>query len=94
MTIRTATGETFVVRAEADEHGILWLIDAEGMRYQLAVVLQGGWRIVDSTPDDRALLEAHGSAAGGFNERQEAAGKRVLRRSAPCHWVGVPFQAF
>ena len=34
---------------EADEHGVVWLIDAEGGRYQLAVALQGGWRIVDAT---------------------------------------------
>jgi hypothetical protein len=27
-------------------------------------VLQGGWRIVDATPDERALLEAHGFASG------------------------------
>jgi hypothetical protein len=64
MIIRTDTGERFAGRPEADEHGVLWLIDAEGVRYQLAVVLQGGWRIVDSTPDDRALLEAHGFASG------------------------------
>ena len=66
MIIRTATGETFVVRAEADEHGILWLIDAEGMRYQVAVVLQGGWHIVDSSPDERVLLEAHAFGSGGI----------------------------
>jgi hypothetical protein len=42
MTIRTPTGETFVGRVEADEHGVLWLIDVEGVRYQVAVVLQGG----------------------------------------------------
>jgi hypothetical protein len=27
---------------EADEHGVPWLIDVEGVRYQLAVVFQGG----------------------------------------------------
>ena len=48
MTIRTPAGETFVGRVEADEHGVVWLIDAEGVRYQLAVVFQGGWRIVDA----------------------------------------------
>ena len=51
-------------RVEADEHGVLWLIDAEGVRYQLAVVFQGGWRIVDATPAERALLEAHGFGSG------------------------------
>ena len=28
-------------RVEADEHGVVWLIDAEGVRYQLAVVCSG-----------------------------------------------------
>ena len=27
-------------RVEADEHGVVWLIDAEGVRYQLAVVFR------------------------------------------------------
>jgi hypothetical protein len=30
------------------------------VRYQLAVVFQGGWRIVDTTPAEQALLDAHG----------------------------------
>jgi hypothetical protein len=64
MTIRTTTGDTFVSRAEADEHGVVWLIDAEGVRYQLAVVLQGGWQITDSTPAERAMLDAHGFGSG------------------------------
>jgi hypothetical protein len=40
MTIRTSIGETFAGRAEPDEHGVVWLIDAEGVRYQLAVAFQ------------------------------------------------------
>jgi hypothetical protein len=64
MTIRTATGETFVSRAEADEHGVVWRIDAEGVRYQLAVVFQGGWRIVSASPEEQALLDAHGFGSG------------------------------
>ena len=64
MTIRTLTGETFVGRVEADEHGVLWLIDAEGVRYQVAVVVQGGWRMVDATPAGRAVLQAHGFGRG------------------------------
>ena len=65
MTIRTPTGETFIGRVEADEQGVLWLIDAEGVRYQLAVGFQGGWRIVDATPAERALLdEEHGFGSG------------------------------
>jgi hypothetical protein len=43
---------------EADEHGVLWPIDAEGVRYQLAVVSQGGWSIVDTTPAERSARGA------------------------------------
>jgi hypothetical protein len=64
MTIRTPTGETFVGRVEADEHGVAWLIDAEGVRYQLAVVFQGGWRIVAASPEEQAVLDAHGFGSG------------------------------
>jgi hypothetical protein len=64
MTIRTPTGEMFGGRVEADEHRIFWLIDAEGVRYQLAVVFQGGWRIMDATPAEQALLDAQGFGSG------------------------------
>jgi hypothetical protein len=64
MTIRTHTGEPFVGRAEADEEGVVWLFDAVGVRYQLAVALQGGWRIVTATPVERAQLEAHRFGSG------------------------------
>jgi hypothetical protein len=60
MTIRTLTGEMFGGRAEADEHGVVWLIDAEGVRCQLAVVFQGGRRIANASPEAQALLNAHG----------------------------------
>jgi hypothetical protein len=46
MTTSAASGEWFSVELEADEQGVLWLVDAERTRYQLAVVFQGGWRIV------------------------------------------------
>jgi hypothetical protein len=64
MRIRTPTGETFVGRVEADEHGVACLVDAESVRYQLAVVFEGGWRIVDPTPAERARLKAHGFRSG------------------------------
>ena len=41
MTIRAAKGETFVGRAMVDERGVVWLIDTEGVRYQLAIVFAG-----------------------------------------------------
>jgi len=64
VTIQAVTHETFQRQLVQDEHGVLWLRDATGGRYQLAVVLQGGWRIVESTPAERALLEAHGFGSG------------------------------
>ena len=33
-------------------------------RYLLTAMLTIGWRIVESTPQERALLEAHGLASG------------------------------
>jgi hypothetical protein len=33
-------------------------------RYLLTAVLMSGWRIVESTPEERVLLEAHGFASG------------------------------
>ena len=42
MTIRTTTDETIEAQLCADDHHVLWMMDAEGVRYQLAVALQGG----------------------------------------------------
>ena len=39
MTTVAESGERFSVQLEADEQGVLWLVDAERTRYQLAVVL-------------------------------------------------------
>jgi hypothetical protein len=57
MTIGTLK-ERYSLFERADEHGVLWLIDAEGVRYQLAVVSQCGWRIVDTTPTERSARGA------------------------------------
>jgi hypothetical protein len=35
---------------------VLWLVDAEHTRYQLAVVFQGGWRILTITQGVELLL--------------------------------------
>jgi hypothetical protein len=50
--------------SRADDQNVLWVIDATDGRYQLAVALQGGWRIVDATPSERVLLEEHGFNSG------------------------------
>jgi hypothetical protein len=64
MTIQTTTDETFEAQLRADDQNVLWVIDMTDGRYQLAVALQGGWRIVDATPSDRLLLQAHGFGSG------------------------------
>jgi hypothetical protein len=64
MTIQTTTDETFEAQLCADDQDVLWLIDATDGRYQLAVALQGGWRILDATPSERVLLEEHGFGSG------------------------------
>jgi hypothetical protein len=63
MTIQTTTDERFEAQLRADDQDVLWLIDATDGRYQLAIALQGGWRILDATPSERVLLEAHGFAS-------------------------------
>jgi hypothetical protein len=64
MIVPTTTDETFEAQLRADDQNVLWLIDATEGRYQLAVALQGGWRILDSTPSERVLLEEHGFGSG------------------------------
>jgi hypothetical protein len=53
-----------VSRVEADEHGRPLADRREGVRYQLAVVFQGGWRIVSASPEERAVLNAHEFGSG------------------------------
>ena len=76
MTTSAASGERFSVELEADEQGVLWLVDAERTRYQLAVVFQGGWRIV-------------GEHAGGAGA---ARGARVWQREDSVRWTGITTQ--
>ena len=64
MTIQTTTDETFEAQLRADDQNVLCPIDATDGPYQLAVALQGGWRILDATPSERVVLEAHGFGSG------------------------------
>jgi hypothetical protein len=45
-----------------DDSGLLYLESVPGgcVAYSLPGVLSLGWEIVDSTPDEQALLHAHG----------------------------------
>jgi predicted lipid-binding transport protein (Tim44 family) len=66
MTIRIpAIVGRFDVQLVPDERGVLHLLQQQPrVDYLLAAVLKIGWRIVDSTPDERALLKAHGFGSG------------------------------
>ena len=64
MTIQTATNETFQARLEADDQACCGYSTPSRVRYQLAVALQGGWRVADSSPAEQTLLDAHGFGSG------------------------------
>ena len=57
-----ATGERIALRLVEDDSGALCLMEGrpERIAYVLKSVLEAGWRIVESTPAERALLETHG----------------------------------
>jgi hypothetical protein len=58
-----SSGETFDGQLEEDEFHMLWLVNRNrsgGLRFLLSAALQTGCRIVEVTPAEQALLEAHG----------------------------------
>jgi hypothetical protein len=57
-----STGERVEMRLAEDEAGLLLLQEWPSARtvYSLQAMLDIGWQIVESTPDERALLTAHG----------------------------------
>ena len=72
MTIHIPDGGPPIeAQLEEDEWHMLWLAETNRVdwhsvqgRYLLTAVLKIGWRIVESTPEERALLEAHGLGSG------------------------------
>jgi hypothetical protein len=63
------SGETFGAPLEEDTFHMLWLVhrnqrNSGRVQILLSAALQTGWRIVESTPKERELLEAHGFASG------------------------------
>jgi hypothetical protein len=67
MTVEIpTTGERVEMRLAEDESGMLYLRPwASGtVTYSLEGVLRLGWQIVDTTPAERALLQAHGFKSG------------------------------
>jgi len=65
MTI-AAPGWTFEAQLEEDGFHMLWLVKSHQRtgtvqgRYLLSALLKMGWRIVAASPDEQAMLEAHG----------------------------------
>jgi len=61
-----APGWTFEGTLEEDEWHMLWLNSPNLVtgkrqgRYLLSAVLTIGWRIVNASPEEQAMLEAHG----------------------------------
>jgi hypothetical protein len=64
-----ATGETSEAQLEEDEFHILWLVhrnprNSGRVQILLSAALQNGWRIVSASPEEQALLDAHGFGSG------------------------------
>ena len=70
IAVPTSGGWTFEATLEEDEWHLVWLLKRHRStgtvqgRYLLTAMLTIGWRILESTPNERALLEAHGLASG------------------------------
>ena len=68
IAVPTSGGWTFEAELVADGSGVLMLYEPSRakrrMFCQLAAVLKIGWRIVSASPEEQALLEAHGFGSG------------------------------
>jgi hypothetical protein len=71
MTIELPlSGETFEAELKEDDGGVLWLHEPSPLSgerigfYLLTDVLKIGWRIVAASPEEQALLDAHGFGSG------------------------------
>jgi hypothetical protein len=63
-----ATGEQVqaqIVRADESAPLCVTLGAARIAEYTLAPMLAGGWRVLEATPDERALMAANGIAMAG-----------------------------
>jgi hypothetical protein len=64
-----ANGETSEAQLEEDGFHMLWLVhrnrrNSGRVQILLSAALQIGWRIASASPEEQALLEAHGLASG------------------------------
>ena len=67
IAVLTSGGWTFNATLEEDEFHLLWLVkgyDGTGtLQLLLSATFKTGWRIMDATPAECAMLEAHGYAS-------------------------------
>jgi hypothetical protein len=59
------TGETSEAQLEEDTFHMLWLVhrnrrNSGRVQILLSAALQTGWRIVQTSPEEQVLLDAHG----------------------------------
>jgi hypothetical protein len=64
-----ATGETSEAQLQEDEFHMLWLVHRNRRnsgRVQIlpSAALQSGWHMVHASPEEQALLDAHGFGSG------------------------------
>jgi hypothetical protein len=64
-----ANGETSEAQLEEDGFHMLWLVhrnrrNSGRVQILLSAALQIGWRIASASPEEQALVEAHGLASG------------------------------
>jgi hypothetical protein len=68
IAVPTSSGWTFDAELVADDSGVLMPYEpsrAKRRRFcQLAAVLKIGWRIVAASPEEQAMLNAHGFGSG------------------------------
>ena len=70
MTIQIPDGgPPFEAQLEENGFHMLWLINRNRrnsgrVQILLSAALQNGWRIVSASPEEQALLEAHGFGSG------------------------------
>jgi hypothetical protein len=63
------SGETFEAQLEEDTFHMLWLIhrnrrNSGRVQILLSAAFQNGWRIASASPEEQALLDAHGFGSG------------------------------
>ena len=75
------TGEKFDAELVEDAQGVVRVVEGRSVaKYALTVIIQAGWRIVDATPAEWALIEAH----GGSHARRSGEGS-----TATCDFEGA-----